>query len=248
MWDWSLIWWVPARKPKRREVLPQPLTLLRLHKCDKEPRDCLTTTTVAVWGLLISPSENSPVLPLINIKRPGSSSSRCHYAAKSCTIQTIPTNSIFVARQNSPITFIDTEFLLSSWKEFAEDLLLIGSKEMIWILCFDLLEWPLIVRRYVQNWTGNKNAFQWNAYHRLVDHIPACTGQGFFPACTRQGGACLEEVCLRVSAWGCLPRGLSAEGVSAQRDVCLQGGWGCGRHTPPDQRQTIPCGQNDRQV
>ena len=41
--DWSLIWWVPAREPKR-EVLPQPLTLLRLHICDQEPRDCLANT------------------------------------------------------------------------------------------------------------------------------------------------------------------------------------------------------------
>ena len=56
-----LPWWVPAREPKR-EVLPQPLTLLRLHICDQEPRDYLITitTSVAVWDLLVFPSENSP--------------------------------------------------------------------------------------------------------------------------------------------------------------------------------------------
>ena len=34
----------------KREVLPQPLTLLRLHICDQEPRDYLITiaTSVAV--------------------------------------------------------------------------------------------------------------------------------------------------------------------------------------------------------
>ena len=51
-------------------------------------------------------------------------------------IQTISTNSLFVARQNSPITSIDTEVILSSWKELADALLVIGSKEMIWIICF----------------------------------------------------------------------------------------------------------------
>ena len=48
---------------------------------------------------------------------------------------------------------------------------------------------------------SNNNAFQWDAYHPLVDRIPACNGQG--------------DVCLG----GCLPRG----GVSAaQRGVCLR--------------------------
>ena len=45
-------------------------------------------------------------------------------------------NSLFVSHQNSPITSIDTEFILSSWKEFADYLLLIGSKEIMWIFCF----------------------------------------------------------------------------------------------------------------
>ena len=53
------------------------------------------------------------------------------------SIQTISTNSLFVARQNSPIISIDTEVIPSSWKEFADALLVIGSKEMIWIICFD---------------------------------------------------------------------------------------------------------------
>ena len=42
----------------------------------------------------------------------------------------------FRCRQNSQITSIDTEVILSSWKEFAAALLVIGSKEMIWIICF----------------------------------------------------------------------------------------------------------------
>ena len=75
-WDWSLIWGVPAREPKR-EVLPLPPTLLRLDICDQEPRDYLATTPVAVWDLSISPTGNSPALSLVRIKRPGSSNSRC---------------------------------------------------------------------------------------------------------------------------------------------------------------------------
>ena len=65
-----LPWWVPTREPKR-EVLPQPLTLLRLHICDQEPRDYLITitTSLTVWGLLISPTGISPALPLLRVKR-----------------------------------------------------------------------------------------------------------------------------------------------------------------------------------
>ena len=56
-----LPWWVPTREPKR-EVLPQPLTLLRLHICDQEPRDYLITIpiSVAVWDLLVSPNWELP--------------------------------------------------------------------------------------------------------------------------------------------------------------------------------------------
>ena len=36
------------------------------------------------------------------------------------TIQAILTNSLFIARQNSPITSIDTEFILRSWKEICQ--------------------------------------------------------------------------------------------------------------------------------
>ena len=32
---------------------------------------------------------------------------------------------------------IDTEIILNSWKVFADVLLAIGSKEMIWIICFE---------------------------------------------------------------------------------------------------------------
>ena len=111
----------------------------------------------------------------------------------------------------------------------------------------------------------NKNAFQWDTYHPLVDRIPACTAQGgvcvsqhvlgrgivYIPACTRQG----------VSVQGCVSArgGFYPGGVSAQGSVCP--GWGAvvwclprrvsasgpggvypsmqwGRHPPP-------CGQTD---
>ena len=89
------------------------------------------------------------------------------------------------------------------------------------------------------NWS-NKNAFQWDAYLPLVDHIPACTGQrGCIPTCIGQG--CLPRgvsgqggVWLRWGVWPrggclakrgvsgqgeCLARGMSARGVSAQGGV-----------------------------
>ena len=61
----------------------------------------------------------------------------------------------------------------------------------------------------------NKNALQWDAYHPLVNHIPACTvaregvpAWGVVPAQgVYQGG---------VPAWGVyLPRGVPAWGVLA---------------------------------
>ena len=60
---------------------------------------------------------------------------------------------------------------------------------------------PLMLREYYKN----KNAFQWDAYCRLVDWIPACTAQG----CLSRG----------VSARGCL----LGEGVSAQEGVSAKG-------------------------
>ena len=44
--------------------------------------------------------------------------------------------SLVVARQNVPITSILTNCVLGSWKDFDVDILLIGSKEMIWKTCF----------------------------------------------------------------------------------------------------------------
>ena len=59
---------------------------------------------------------------------------------------------------------------------------------------------------------SNKNAFQWDAYHLLVDHI--------------------QGVCPGVSALGkCLPGEVSAQGV------CLPGG--CGRHHPVDRQTNV---------
>ena len=34
----------------------------------------------------------------------------------------------------------------------------------------------------------NKNAFQWDAYHLLVDHIPACTARGVSARVSTKGG------------------------------------------------------------
>ena len=77
----------------------------------------------------------------------------------------------------------------------------------------------------------NKNAFQWDAYHPLVDRIPACTGWGECVSQHSLGRGCAGgAVCLGVSAWKCLPRGVSAQ-------VSAQGVW-----------QTPPREQNDRQV
>ena len=71
-------------------------------------------------------------------------------------IQTISTNSLFVARQNSPITSIDTEVILSPWKEFADTLLVIGPKEMIWIICFGQTgKCVLCIEASVQNFGVN---------------------------------------------------------------------------------------------
>ena len=64
----------------------------------------------------------------------------------------------------------------------------------------------------------NENAFQWDAYCPLVDHIPACTVQV-----------------------GCLPRGV---GVSAQGE-CLPGGVSA---TPPGTRGRHPPPPVDRQT
>ena len=43
-------------------------------------------------------------------------------------------------------------------------------------------------------------------------------GRGFFPSMHWAGGACLGEVCLRVSAWG-----VSAQGVVCPGSVCPEG-------------------------
>ena len=92
----------------------------------------------------------------------------------------------------------------------------------------------------------NKNAFQWNVYRPLVDHIPAwaggyvsqhALGRGVYPSkhwagVSAQGGVCLGGVCLGVSAqgvsawWvcpgGCLPGGCLSKGCLPRG--CLPGG------------------------
>ena len=74
------------------------------------------------------------------------------------SIQTILTNSLFVVRQNSPITSIDTEFMRSSWKEFADDLLLIGLKEMIWIFSFAI---PYLMLTLLTSYNYEKSKANW---------------------------------------------------------------------------------------
>ena len=63
-------------------------------------------------------------------------------------IKTFPYNSLLVARQNAPITSINTEVILSSWKGFDAGLLLIGSKEMIWFVCFGMSR-----KKQLKSWT-----------------------------------------------------------------------------------------------
>ena len=63
---------------------------------------------------------------------------------------------------------------------------------------------------------NNKNAFQEDPYHPLVDHIPTCTVEG---------GVCRGD---------CLPRGVSAQGVSVQGGVSQH----ALRQTPPVNRMT----------
>ena len=96
----------------------------------------------------------------------------------------------------------------------------------------------------------HKNAFQWDAYHLLVDCIPACTVAGGVPAwgctclgvylpggCTYLGGACTGPqgvylpgggTCQGVPAWGrtCLG-GIPAQGGVSARGVYLPGGCTC---------------------
>ena len=81
----------------------------------------------------------------------------------------------------------------------------------------------------------NKNAFQWDVYRPLLDHIPAWEGGmyssmhwvGVYPSKHWAGGVCLGDVC----PGGCLPR----EGV------CLGGlPRGCGRHPPPGPKADTP--------
>ena len=73
---------------------------------------------------------------------------------------------------------------------------------------------------------NNKNAFQWDAYHPLVDRIPACTGQGggVYPSMHWAGGCVYPSMhwaggCLDIpkGGGGCLPIGVSV----------------CGRHPSP---------------
>ena len=62
---------------------------------------------------------------------------------------------------------------------------------------------------------GNKNGFQWDAYHPLDDRIPACTGHGVYSSNHWVGGIYLGGV---VCPGGCLPPG---GGGVCPRGVCL---------------------------
>ena len=62
----------------------------------------------------------------------------------------------------------------------------------------------------------NKNAFQSDAYRPLVDHIPACTGQGaMYPSMHWVGGVYQVGGCLFPG--GCLVLG---DGAWSQGGVC----------------------------
>ena len=78
-----------------------------------------------------------------------------------------------------------------------------------------------------------KNAFQWDSYRPLVDHIPACSGGVYLI------GVCPgESLPHGVSARGVSAQGVSAQGVSAQGGmstwvgVCPGGGRVCHTHFP----------------
>ena len=66
--------------------------------------------------------------------------------------QTIWINSLIIARQNVPITFIDSETTLSEWIDIGARLLLIGSKEIIWIVSFDTTQYHYST--FIQSKTG----------------------------------------------------------------------------------------------
>ena len=67
--------------------------------------------------------------------------------------------------------------------------------------------------RFIVNLTCNKNAFQWDTYHPLVDSLPrgGVSAGGCLPGECLPGGVCPGGVC---------PGG-SAQVVSAQGGVCL---------------------------
>ena len=83
----------------------------------------------------------------------------------------------------------------------------------------------------------NKNAFQWDAYHPLVDHIPASTVAG---------GTCPEWYLLGAvpGGWVYLAGGVPAQGGVPARDVpdfgCTCWGCTCQRGSPCD-RMTDTC-------
>ena len=117
---------------------------------------------------------------------------------------------------------------------------------------------PQFLTLFFGNWS-NKNAFQLDAYLPLVDHIPACIGQGVcIPACTGQGVCILACTGQRGCMPACIgqggvsdqggvwPRGMSGRGDVCLGDVCTRV---CVADTPLNQRQTPPVNRmTDRQV
>ena len=83
---------------------------------------------------------------------------------------------------------------------------------------------------------GNKNGFQWDAYHPLDDRIPACTGQGVYSSNHWVGGIYLGG---ELSAQGGVcPRGGVCPGVCVCPGGCLPGV--CDIHPPGSEADTPP--------
>ena len=73
-----------------------------------------------------------------------------------------------------------------------------------WWCCRSCTRWTLPLNSLQPiGCNKNKNAFQWDAYHRLVDRIPACTARG--GVCQGWGGGVFQGVSARGRGGMCIP-------------------------------------------
>ena len=73
-----------------------------------------------------------------------------------------------------------------------------------------------------RNLRNNKIAFQWDAYHQLVDRIPACTAPegGTCRGCTCPGGTCPGDTCHLVGVCILACNGADPPPVNRITDTC----------------------------